>query len=76
MNIKEIQDLIKFVAKSGASEVKLEMDDLEKNKLSDYTIHNYEMIGGRDTLDSVCVVDRKIIDSYLYSRISNSDEEE
>ena len=27
MDIKEIQNLIKFVAKSGASEVKLEMDD-------------------------------------------------
>lgn len=29
MDIKEIQSLIKFVAKSGASEVKLEMDDLK-----------------------------------------------
>ncbi|MGB1172090.1 MAG: acetyl-CoA carboxylase, biotin carboxyl carrier protein, partial [Flavobacteriaceae bacterium] len=28
MDIKEIQNLIKFVAKSGASEVKLEMDDI------------------------------------------------
>ena len=28
MDIKEIQNLIKFVAKSGASEVKLEMDDV------------------------------------------------
>jgi acetyl-CoA carboxylase biotin carboxyl carrier protein len=29
MEIKEIQNLIKFVAKSGASEVKLEMDDIK-----------------------------------------------
>ena len=29
MNLKEIQNLIKFVAKSGASEVKLEMDDVK-----------------------------------------------
>ncbi|WP_276168715.1 acetyl-CoA carboxylase biotin carboxyl carrier protein [Zobellia alginiliquefaciens] len=29
MDIKEIQTLIKFVAKSGASEVKLEMEDLK-----------------------------------------------
>ena len=29
MDIKEIQNLIKFVAKSGASEVKLEMEDLK-----------------------------------------------
>src|SRR5690606_14561024 len=29
MDIKEIQSLIKFVAKSGATEVKLEMDDFK-----------------------------------------------
>jgi len=29
MNIKDIQNLIKFVAKSGASEVKLEMEDVK-----------------------------------------------
>ena len=29
MDIKEIQNLIKFVAKSGASEVSLEMDDVK-----------------------------------------------
>jgi acetyl-CoA carboxylase biotin carboxyl carrier protein len=29
MDIKEIQSLIKFVAKSGASEVKLEMEDIK-----------------------------------------------
>ncbi len=29
MDIKEIQNLIKFVAKSGTSEVKLEMDDVK-----------------------------------------------
>ncbi len=29
MDLKEIQNLIRFVAKSGASEVKLEMDDIK-----------------------------------------------
>ena len=29
MDIKEIKNLIKFVAKSGASEVKLEMEDIK-----------------------------------------------
>ena len=29
MDIKEIQNLIKFVARSGASEVKLEMEDIK-----------------------------------------------
>ena len=29
MDLKDIQNLIKFVAKSGASEVKLEMEDFK-----------------------------------------------
>jgi len=29
MDLKDIQNLIKFVAKSGASEVKLETDDVK-----------------------------------------------
>ena len=29
MDLRDIQNLIKFVAKSGASEVKLEMDDVK-----------------------------------------------
>ena len=29
MDLKDIQNLIKFVAKSGASEVKLEMEDIK-----------------------------------------------
>ncbi|MGB1019835.1 MAG: acetyl-CoA carboxylase biotin carboxyl carrier protein [Flavobacteriaceae bacterium] len=40
MDIKEIQNLIKFVAKSGAQEVKLEMDDFKitiKTKGADRT---------------------------------------
>ena len=32
MDIREIQNLIKFVAKSGATEVKLEMDDFKITK--------------------------------------------
>ena len=43
MDIKEIQNLIKFVAKSGASEVKLEMDDIKitikTGQESDTTVH-------------------------------------
>ena len=38
MDIKEIQNLIKFVAKSGASEVKLEMEDV---KITIKTGHGY-----------------------------------
>jgi len=43
MDIKEIQSLIKFVAKSGASEVKLEMDDLK------ITIRTGNTSGGGET---------------------------
>jgi len=43
MDLKEIQNLIKFVAKSGASEVKLEMDDIKitikTGQESDTTVH-------------------------------------
>ena len=37
MDIKDIQHLIKFVAKSGAQEVKLEMEDI---KITIKTIKN------------------------------------
>ena len=43
MDIKEIQNLIKFVAKSGASEVKLEMEDIKITIItgSGYTEETY-----------------------------------
>ena len=43
MDIKEIQNLIKFVAKSGATEVKLEMDDVK------ITIRTGALNGGQET---------------------------
>ena len=46
MDIKEIQNLIKFVAKSGASEVKLEMEDIK------ITIKT----GGEDRLETTTIV--------------------
>jgi dephospho-CoA kinase len=47
--------------------MKGEMDDLVKNKLADYTIHNYAScaIAFGDTCDQVNRIDRKIIDKYL-----------
>ncbi len=42
MDIKEIQSLIKFVAKSGASEVKLEMEDIK------ITIRTGSVSGGNE----------------------------
>lgn len=48
---------------------KTEMDPLEKNRLSDYTIHNYndETSAFGDTFNQVCKVDQKIIDTYLFN---------
>jgi dephospho-CoA kinase len=44
-----------------------EMDDLVKNKMSDYMIHNYPSatIAFGDSCDQVNKIDRKIIDKYL-----------
>ena len=42
MDLKEIQNLIKFVAKSGASEVKLEMDDVKITVLQESSIKRYQ----------------------------------
>jgi len=44
MDIKDIQNLIKFVAKSGASEVKLEMEDVK------ITIRTGEIKHGTETI--------------------------
>ena len=43
MDLKEIQNLIKFVAKSGATEVKLEMDDFKIN-LCNYSTNSADTI--------------------------------
>lgn len=42
MDIKEIQSLIKFVAKSGASEVKLETDDIKITIRTGSSEHGHE----------------------------------
>lgn len=42
--------------------LKDEMDDLDKNRMSTYVIHNYENM---DTLTQVNKIDQKIIDYYL-----------
>lgn len=45
---------------------KSEMDDLKKNELSDYIIHNYNQDGPfGDALTQVNKIDKKIIDSFL-----------
>ena len=45
------------------------MDPLEKNRLSDFVIHNYndETSAFGDTFNQVCKVDQKIIDTFLFN---------
>lgn len=40
-----------------------ELDELVKNKMADFVIHNYD--SSIDSLDDVCLIDKKIIDNYL-----------
>lgn len=40
-----------------------EIDELVKNRLADFIIHNYD--SSADSLDDVCDIDKKIIDIYL-----------
>ncbi len=46
MDLKEIQNLIKFVARSGASEVKLEMDDFKITIRTGSTSEDYRPVEG------------------------------
>lgn len=61
----------KFLTKKSVSSIysltKIEMDELEKNKLSDYVIHNYNNDSPfyGDALTQVNEIDKKIIDHYL-----------
>jgi len=60
----------KSVTKMGLLSInnlsKTEMDPLEKNRLSDFVIHNYndETSVFGDTFNQVCKVDQKIIDTF------------
>lgn len=42
--------------------MKTEIDDLDKNKMANFVVHNYD---GRNVLDQVHQIDQFVIDSYL-----------
>lgn len=48
--------------------VKTEIRSTEKNQMADFVIHNYEY---GDIYDSVCQIDKKIIDDYLKFKQTN-----
>ena len=72
-------DRCKFLTNKSVSSIyslsKLEMDELDKNKLSEYVIHNYNddspFYG--DALTQVNKIDKKIIDNYLKSQTTTKD---
>ena len=55
MEIKEIQNLIKFVAKSGAHEVKLEMDDFKITIKANANTHVQEANSSTQPISSMIV---------------------
>ena len=55
MEIKEIQNLIKFVAKSGAHEVKLEMDNFKITIKTNADSNSSEMQTTVQTVPSIMV---------------------
>jgi dephospho-CoA kinase len=72
-------DRCKFLTNKSVSSIyslsKLEMDELDKNKLSEYVIHNYNddspFYG--DALTQVNKIDKKIIDNFLKNKMTDKE---
>lgn len=73
-------DRCKYLTNKSVSSIyelsKKEMDELEKNKLSDYIIHNYNADNPYwgDTLTQVNKIDTQIIDTFLKGEITTKKE--
>lgn len=69
----------KFLTKKSVSSIytltRTEMDELEKNKLSKYVIHNYNVDNSfyGDALTQVNQIDQLIIDNYLKDNMSKKE---
>jgi dephospho-CoA kinase len=48
-----------------------EIDELVKNRLADFVIHNYE--SNSDVLDDVCKIDQSIIDNFLKNKMTEKE---
>lgn len=72
-------DRCKFLSNKSVSSIyslsKSEMDELEKNKLSTYIIHNYNNDSPfyGDALKQVNEIDKKIIDKFLKDKMSDKE---
>lgn len=69
----------KFLTNKSVSSIysltKLEMDDLDKNNLSDFVIHNYnnDSTFYGDTLTQVNDIDKKIVDKFLKDNMTEKE---
>jgi dephospho-CoA kinase len=69
----------KFLTNKSVSSIysltKLEMDDLDKNNLSDFVIHNYNNDSPfyGDTLTQVNDIDKKIVDKFLKDNMTEKE---
>lgn len=69
----------KFLSNKSVSSIyslsKSEMDELEKNKLSNYVIHNYNNDSPfyGDALTQVNQIDKKIIDNFLKNKMTDKE---
>lgn len=62
--MERCRDITKNKVSDIAYLMRNEIDDLEKNKMANFVIHNYE---GRKPLDQIHQIDQMVIDSYLRS---------
>jgi len=60
--MERCKELTNMKVSDVAMSMRNEIDDLDKNKMANFVIHNYE---GRKPLDQVHQVDQFVIDSYL-----------
>ena len=60
--MERCKELTNMKVSDVAMSMRNEIDDLDKNKMANFVIHNYE---GRKPLDQVHQIDQFVIDSYL-----------
>jgi acetyl-CoA carboxylase biotin carboxyl carrier protein len=78
MDLKEIQNLIKFVANSGVAEVKLEMDDIkiirttiEGTVYVQLPAHNQQAMPVQNAAPVAAVVDTPVVEENKYITIKS-----
>jgi dephospho-CoA kinase len=68
--IERCKQNLKIPISSAADLLRNEIDDLDKNKMANFVIHNYK--GNKSHLDQVNKIDQYIIDEYLDRKHKNT----